>query len=83
LIGIARRDKNSAMTAHQYFPFLSLVPEIRNRVYAILFEHDDPLCIVNVVDRDDIKSLLHRYVHDKNDRLASSGEHYSTLWYFN
>ncbi|KAF2820321.1 hypothetical protein CC86DRAFT_412196 [Ophiobolus disseminans] len=63
------------MITLQTFPFLSLLPEIRNRIYGILFEHGDPLCVVHVVEKGAVgkkggnKGLLHHYTHDRNGYL--------------
>jgi hypothetical protein len=53
-------------------PFLSLAAELRNRIYALIFEHDDPLYVArrNGWPNKNDYALLYRRVDDRNDRLV-------------
>lgn len=54
------------------FRFMDLSAELRNRIYAILFEHPDPVYIVQGSARgrkDDKRAALHRRIGDRNESL--------------
>lgn len=43
LIDQRRRESDMVRTGHS--PFLALSAELRNRIYSILFEHNDPVYV--------------------------------------
>jgi hypothetical protein len=49
--------------------FFSLSAEIRNNIYALIFEHEDPIYVIQA-DKS-LNPVLHRYVGDRNRDLIN------------
>jgi hypothetical protein len=49
--------------------FFSLSAEIRNHIYALIFEHEGPIYVI--IDRKDSNAVLHRCPSDCNSGLIN------------
>jgi hypothetical protein len=58
--------------------FLDLSAEIRNSIYELVFEHDDPVYVA--VPGNDKAPVLHRRLGDGNDGLVNPRESLSVSW---
>jgi hypothetical protein len=58
--------------------FLDLSAEIRNSIYELVFEHDDPVYVA--VPGTDKAPVLHRRLGDGNDSLVNPRECLSVSW---
>ncbi|KAH7086584.1 hypothetical protein FB567DRAFT_603683 [Paraphoma chrysanthemicola] len=59
-------------------PFWSLPPELRNRIYELLFIHPDPICVA--IPTDGQKPTLHRRIGDENDGLSHPRQKGKMFW---
>jgi hypothetical protein len=54
--------------------FFALSAEIRNNIYTLIFEHEDPIYVIQASKDPDPNPVLHRCVGDRNRGLINPGK---------